>query len=184
MRSAPFLNAHPPPIQTLPALPIPLAPPSPSTAEPIIDLRPALGWTTLLPARLLTVCLWGVGLYLAAVPLGRMPAGLRTAAALAGLGGVPLAGLLVRRSGSAKTGARSSAFGPAAGLGDARSLSRDPLRQELAASVGIDEASLFRGRHARICTVHHNGVGDLVAIQASQPMMESQLPSRDAHPVG
>jgi hypothetical protein len=60
-----------------------------TTAEPIIDLRSSLGWKRRLPARLLTAGLWGVGLYLAALPLSRLPAPLATAAALSGVGAAP-----------------------------------------------------------------------------------------------
>ncbi len=158
--------------------------------EPIIDLRPSLGWRTRLPARLLTAGLWGVGLYLAAMPLGRLPANLAMAAAVSSLTGLPLVGLVALRSGRSAqpaqdkgtTGNPALAAGPAATSGDA--LHRDPPRQQLAALVGIDEASLFRGRHARICTVHHNSAGELIAIQPSQPKLGIRLPSRDAHPVG
>ncbi len=155
-----------------------------ATAEPIIDLRPSLGWRTRLPAQLLTVGLWGVGLYLAAAPLGRVPANLASAAAFSGVSGLPVIGLVALRSGRSKKGTAFAAMVAGASLPEAMPGRQDPPRQELAAAVGIDEASLFRGRHARICTVHHNSAGDLVAIQACQPMMGFRLPSRDAHPVG
>ena len=153
-------------------------------SEPIIDLRLSLGWRNLLPARLLTASLWGVGLYLVAVPLSRVPANLATAAAFTGLSGLPLVGLVALRKTRAKQAPGSLKTIAAGGLVEASVLHRDPPRQELAALVGIDESSLFRGRHARICTVLHNSAGELVAIQTSQPMMGSEVPSRDAHPVG
>ena len=171
------------PIQALPALTFAPNGGGITTTEPIIDLRPSLGWKRRLPAQLLTAGLWGVGLYLAALPLGRLPAPLATAAALSGVSGLPLAGLVALRSGASP---RRQPQGPV-GAPDQASISAirlDPPRQELAALVGIDEASLFRGRHARICTVHHNTTGDLVAIQAAQPMIGFRRPSRDAHPVG
>ena len=171
-------------IKVLPALPLGPGSGGQPPAEPIIDLRPTLGWRTRLPAQLLTIGLWGVGIYLAALPLARVPANLATAAAVSGVSGLPLMGLLALRGGRSPKANGSSDPVPSAGLNDGSPGHRDPLRQELAASVGIDEASLFRGRHARICTVHHNSAGELVAIQASQPMMGFRLPSRDAHPVG
>jgi hypothetical protein len=155
-----------------------------STAEPIIDLRPTLDWKTRLPAQLLTVGLWGLGLYLAAVPLSRLPGRLATAAALTTATGLPLAGLVSQRSSRITKGTGSQVLPIGADLPGAIAERRDPPRQELAASVGIDEASLFRGRHARICTVHHNSAGEVEAIQVCQPMMGFRLPSRDAHPVG
>jgi hypothetical protein len=97
--------------------------------------------------------------------------------------GLPLVGLVALRSTSSSRNQPKDPVG-APGHDDICAIRRDPPRQELAALVGIEEASLFRGRHARICTVHHNNAGDLVAIQASQPMMEFRRPSRDAHPVG
>lgn len=171
------------PIQALPALTFGPSSGGVTTAEPIIDLRPSLGWKRRLPAQLLTAGLWGVGLYLAALPLSRLPAPLATAAALGGVSGLPLVGLVARRS-STSTLQQPQGLVGAPAQGGINAIRRDPPRQELAALVGIDEASLFRGRHARICTVHHNSNGDLVAIQASQPMIAIRRPSRDAHPVG
>jgi len=171
------------PIQALPALTFALNSSGLTTAEPIIDLRPSLGWKRRLPAQLLTAGLWGVGLYLAALPLSRLPAPLAMAAALGGVSGLPLVGLVGRRNSDST---RKQPQDPVAAprQNGISTIRLDPPRQELAALVGIDEASLFRGRHARICTVHHNSAGDLVAIQTSQPMMEFRRPSRDAHPVG
>ena len=172
------------PIKALPALRLPLGSDGRPTVEPIIDLRPSLGWTTRLPAQLLTVGLWGVGLYLAAVPLSRVPATLATAAALTGVSGLPLVGLVALRSGRTSQRSESRQLVDAARQPLPIAVHRDPPRQELAAFVGIDEASLFRGRHARICTVHHNSAGELEAIHACQPMIGFRLASRDAHPVG
>ena len=168
----------------MPALPLPLVSEGLATAEPIIDLRPSLGWRTRLPAQLVTVGLWAVGLSLAVAPLGRMTASFTTAAALTGVSGLPVMVLVALLRTRARTVSGSQAFVDAASRPETRAGRQDPPRQELAASVGIDEASLFRGRHARICTVHHNAAGDLVSIQACQPMMGFRLPSRDAHPVG
>ena len=171
-------------IKVLPRQPLALNSHGLATAEPIIDLRPSLGWRTRLPAQLLTVGLWGVGLYLAAAPLGRIPTSLATAAALSGVSGLPVMGLVALRRTRGKKDSASPALVEGGSLPEAGVGRQDPPRQELAAAVGIDEASLFRGRHARICAVHHNSAGDLVAIQACQPMMGFRLPSRDAHPVG
>ena len=171
------------PIQALPTLTFALTSGGLTTAEPIIDLRPSLGWKRRLPAQLLTAGLWGVGLYLAALPFSRLPASLTTAAALGGVSGLPLVSLVARRSSASSLEQPKDPVGAPSQSG-INGIRRDPPRQELAALVGIDEASLFRGRHARICTVHHNTNGDLVAIQASQPMIAIRRPSRDAHPVG
>jgi len=172
------------PIPPLTAVLSPLRATNLPANEPIIDLRPSLDWRTLLPARLLTASLWGVGLYLAAMPLSRVPANLATAAAFTGLSGLPLVGLAAVRNTRSKQPPRSPKPIGAGCLAVTSVLLRDPPRQELAALVGIDEASLFRGRHARICTVLHNSAGELVAIQASPPMMAMEVPNRDAHPVG
>jgi len=155
-----------------------------SIVEPIIDLRPSLGWRTLLPARLLTASLWGVGFYLVAVPLSRIPANLAMAATFTGLSSMPLVGLVALRKTQTKQAPGSLKPIAAEIVVEACVLHRDPPRQELATLVGIDESSLFRGRHARICAVLHNSAGELVAIQASQPMMGSKVSSRHAHPVG
>jgi len=172
------------PIPPLTASLSPLLATNVPASEPIIDLRPSLDWRNLLPARLLTASLWGVGLYLAAMPLSRVPANLATAAAFTGLSGLPLVGLVAVRHTRRKQAPCSLKPIGADFLAEASVLHRDPPRQDLATLVGIDEASLFRGRHARICTVLHNSNGELVAIQASQPMMGAKVVSRDAHPVG
>ena len=172
------------PIQLLPALPVTAQSASRPEVQPIIDLRPGLGWGTKLPVRLLTIGLWGVGFYLTAVPVSQLPGNLAAVAAFSGVSSLPLMGFVALRNRRTTRGIDAGQGNKGAGLPAGSPIRCDPLRQELAASAGIDEASLFRGRHARICTVHHNSAGDLVAIQASQPMMGRRLPNRDAHPVG
>ena len=60
---------------------------------------------------------------------------------------------------------------------------QDPARRQLAEAFGISEATLFRARHAQICTVHHDDNGVIVAFALPCPNAPSAVVERYAHPV-
>jgi hypothetical protein len=57
-------------------------------------------------------------------------------------------------------------------------------RSILAAHLGLPESQLFRARHGRICTVHHDAEGWIMAIDLPLPPAVKPVASPDAHPVG
>ena len=130
---------------------------------PILDLRHRQpGWARW-SAPLLTLALWGGAAALLSAPLARILPRL----ALAGAIGLPLMVLPDRRQSQPR-------LAPLA----------DPERHTVAQAFGLDEADLFRARHARCCTVHHDGAGSIVALQLPEPPPARLQPDRDAHPVG
>lgn len=131
--------------------------------SPILDLRPHRGGLARWPATLLTAALWSGTLCLLGPPIGHQLPRLGEAAALA----APL--LLLR-------GRRRSQPQPAPVA--------ELERRTLAESFGLDEAELFRARHARRSTVHHDAEGRIVALQLPEPAPVQPQPDRDAHPVG
>ena len=129
----------------------------PTTADPgdrgglILDWRAQMGWHRRLPARLGTSALWGLMLLL-------LLPGLAWAVAGTGLA-VPLVLRLLSRRPRPQRSQDPLLLSPAQPLVP----SQDPQRQQLAEAFGIHEASLFRARHAQICTVHHDDQGEIVA---------------------
>jgi len=110
-----------------------------------------MGWRRRLPARLGTSALWGLVLVL-------LLPGLAWAAAGTGLA-VPLVLRLLSQRPRPQRSQDPLLLSPAQPLVP----SQDPQRQQLAEAFGIHEASLFRARHAQICTVHHDDQGEIVA---------------------
>jgi len=165
----------------------------PTAADPgdgagwILDWRAQMGWRRRLPARLGTSALWGLVMVL-------LLPGLAWAAAGAGLA-VPLVLRLLTQQPRANKAQNLSLLGPAKPLDP----SQDPQRQQMAEAFGIQEASLFRARHAQICTVHHDDHGEIVAfslpaqidsalpdssLNLNSPSKSSQVAERHAHSVG
>ena len=130
---------------------------------PILDLRASRHRPARQAAQLLTLALWGGSLSLLAAPLGRILPRL----ALAGVVGMPLVAVRGRRDPLLR-------LPPLA----------DPERHTMAQAFGLEEAELFRARHARQCTVHHDGEGRITALQLPEPPPARLQPDRDAHPVG
>jgi len=130
---------------------------------PIIDLRASRHRTARQAAQLLTLALWGGSLSLLAAPLGRILPRL----VLAGAVVMPLVAVGGRRDAQVRQP-------PLA----------DPERHTMAQAFGLEEAELFRARHARQCTVHHDGEGRITALQLPEPSPARLQPDRDAHPVG
>ncbi len=56
-------------------------------------------------------------------------------------------------------------------------------RQELASSFGVEEKTLFRVRHARICQVSHSADGTILAIHTIPEVPAISRPPQHAHPV-
>jgi hypothetical protein len=163
----------------------------------ILDWRAQMGWRRRLPARLGTSALWGLVLVL-------LLPGLAWAAAGAGLA-VPLMLRLLSQRPRANKAQDPLLLSPAQPLVP----TQDPQRQQLAEAFGIHEASLFRARHAQICTVHHDDQGEIVAfslpaqidsarqdssfhesssneinLNLNSPSESSQVAERHAHSVG
>ena len=130
---------------------------------PILDLRASRHRPSRQAAQLLTLALWGGSLSLLAAPLGRILPRL----VLAGAVGIPLVAVGGRRDAQLR-------LPPLA----------DPERHTMAQAFGLEEAELFRARHARQCTVHHDGEGRITALQLPEPPPARLQPDRDAHPVG
>lgn len=130
---------------------------------PIQDLRHRQARRVLWSAQLLTLALWGGAAALLGAPLARVMPRLALASAI----GLPLLVLPGRRQSQLR-------LAPLA----------DPERRTVAQAFGQDESDLFRARHARRCTVHHDGAGSIVALQLPEPPLARLQPDRDAHPVG
>jgi len=143
----------------------------------ILDCRRQLGWRQRLPARLGTSALWG-GLVLLVLP------GMAWAAVGAGVALPLLLRLMSQRPRAGKAEA-PVLLSP----GQSLAPSQDPQRQLLAEAFGISEASLFRARHAQICTVHHDGQGEIVAfslptLDATSLSENNPFGENHAHSVG
>jgi len=134
-----------------------------------------MGWRRRLPARLGTSALWGLVLVL-------LLPGLAWAAAGTGLA-VPLVLRLLSQRPRPQRSQDPRLLSPAQPLVP----SQDPQRQQLAEAFGIHEASLFRARHAQICTVHHDDLGEIVAFslpaQIESARQESSLHEISLHEI-
>lgn len=144
----------------------------------ILDWRAQMGWRRRLPARLGTSALWGLVMVL-------LLPGLAWAAAGAGLA-LPLVLRLLSQRPRAEQSPHPLLLSPAQPM----VASQDPQRQQLADAFGLDEASLFRARHAQVCTVHHDDQGEIVAfslpaqVGSARPEsspQESSLQERSLH---
>lgn len=131
--------------------------------SPILDLRTSRSGLARWPAQLLTLGLWTASLGLLGAPLCRQLPRL----AIAGAIGAPLLLLPGRNR------AQPRLTAPA-----------ELERQTLAEAFGLEKAELFRARHARRFTVHHDAEGQIVALQLPEPAPVRLRPDRDAHPVG
>ena len=61
----------------------------------------------------------------------------------------------------------------------------DPLERSVSAQqMTLTESQLFRARHASVCTVHHDDVGSIVALELALPSPLPSIRQADAHPVG
>jgi len=130
---------------------------------PILDLSASRRQPARQAIQLLTLALWGGSLSLLAAPLGRILPRL----VLAGAVGMPLVAMGGRRHAQLRLPSLA-----------------DPERHTIAQAFGLVEADLFRARHARQCTVHHDGEGRITALQLPEPPPACLQPDRDAHPVG
>ena len=130
---------------------------------PILDLRASRRQPARQAIQLLTLALWGGSITLLAAPLGRILPRL----VLAGAVGMPLVAMGGRRDAQLRLPSLA-----------------DPERHTNAQAFGLVEADLFRARHARQCTVHHDGEGRITALQLPDPSPARLQPDRDAHPVG
>lgn len=136
---------------------------------PILDLRDRQGSRRLWSGRFLTLGLWGGGAWLMGVPV------------TLGLALVALPVLMRPRGGGSGVLPRE---------GGAVVQEEDLPRQALAEVFGLGESTLFRARHARSNTIHHNEQGDIVAIDSREPGASLRVLGprprigRHAHPVG
>ena len=137
----------------------------------IIDGRSAMGWGQRLPARLGTSALWGFTLLLLLPGLPWVVAGTGVA--------LPLVLQLLAKAPRQRKQADPGLLAPPPPLAP----SQDPERRQLAEAFGISEATLFRARHAQICTVHHDDNGVIVAFSLPCPNAPSAVVERHAHPV-
>ena len=143
---------------------------------PLLDQRRQLPLAQRLPARCSTTCLWLGSFSLIGVPklLGLL--------LLSGL--VAPAALLLDRSRRLQPPAATMALS-ALPVDGVRVPAAALPRAQVAARLGMPEAQLFRARHTRCCTVHHDDAGRIVALVLPQPpALRSTRPSADAHPVG
>ena len=137
----------------------------------IVDGRSAMGWGQRLPARLGTSALWGFTLLLLLPGLPWVVAGTGVA--------LPLVLQLLAKAPRQLRQADPGLLAPPQPLAP----SQDPERRELAEAFGISEATLFRARHAQICTVHHDDNGVIVAFSLPCHNAPSAVVERHAHPV-
>lgn len=124
---------------------------------PILDHRDRIAGPRRWLPSLLTLAVWGAGCALFA-PVLLAPGILKGMAGLGVGGGLarPLRRLSLRRRADRADG------GPA--VAAPQPLQPELSRQSLAARFGLQESELFRARHARICTVHHDAEGIIVSI--------------------
>jgi hypothetical protein len=149
--------------------------------SPVIDLRHGEAWHRQIGSEVGTVSLWvlvGKGVVAAAGVALAKPLLLPL------VGGGLLGRWLLSRQRRPRDGRLAPPPARPAGEPQPLTIASSPRRDS--GRHGLNGASLFRAQHAAICTVHHDGAGQITAIQCRQRGADgpTTVGERHAHPVG